>query len=104
MKELLSVWLVMRSLVDLVRDKVVLVITDNTTAVAYLRKQGDAHSRGLCNLAQDMYAWMAKNGVEVVCRHIAGRLNVIADGLSREGQILPTEWCIHPHILPVVWQ
>ena len=32
-------------------------------------------------------------------RYILGSLNVIADQLSRQGQILPTEWSLHPLVI-----
>ena len=35
---------------------------------------------------------------------MAGKLNVLADSLSRDGQILPTEWSLHPQILTRLWE
>lgn len=36
-------------------------------------------------------------------RHIQGRLNVIADQLSREGQILPREWQLPPDLVAQIF-
>lgn len=37
--------------------------------------------------------------ITLLVRHIPGRLNVLADGLSRRHQIIGTEWCLHPSVV-----
>ena len=37
-------------------------------------------------------------------RHIPGKMNVIADQLSRSGQVLPTEWSLQPQTVQWVFQ
>ena len=55
-------------------------------------------SRNLCLLARRLLLWAAKYNIIVRARHIPGRLNAIADGLSRKNQIVATEWSLCPQI------
>ncbi len=41
--------------------------------------------------------------IQLFARYIPGKLNVIADGLSRRGQILPTEWSLHPEVVSLIF-
>ena len=38
------------------------------------------------------FTWCTRNQVTLKARHIPGRLNVVADKLSRLGQTIQTEW------------
>ena len=83
---------------DIFVNDVILVGTDNSTVVAYLNKQGGTVSRNLCLLARRLLLWAAKYNIIVRARHIPGRLNAIADGLSRKNQIVATEWSLCPQM------
>jgi len=96
--ELLAVYRALLHWQTLVLDKVVLVVTDNTTVVSYINKQGGTRSRSLARTATEMLAYFFGLGVTIRAKHIAGKLNVLADSLSRKGQILPTEWSLSPQI------
>jgi hypothetical protein len=102
--ELLAVWRVLESFVDRVRGKTVMVASDNTTTIAYIRKQGGTRSRSLLQVTQELYQWLVSEQIKIKCRHIPGRLNVLADSLSREGEIVATEWSVHPQVLEYIWQ
>ena len=67
---------------------------DNTTAVAYIRKQGGTHSHLLTREARTLLQWCDRNRVTLLPVHIAGARNVEADRLSRIGQTLSTEWSL----------
>ena len=77
----------------------ILAATDNTTVVAYINKQGGTHSRSLWNETVALFDLVMSLRVSIWAKHIPGRLNVIADQLSRQGQILPTEWSLHPDVV-----
>jgi hypothetical protein len=85
------------------RGKAVLISTDNTTVVAYIRKQGGTRSVPLFQLAKELWEWVSERHITLQCRHIAGRLNVIADRLSRAEEVLLTEWGINNRVLQRVW-
>ena len=76
----------------------VLVATDNATVVAYINKQGGTRSRPLWFETVPLLQLAIDNNWLLRARHIPGRLNVIADQLSRSGQTLPTEWSLHPDV------
>ena len=78
----------------------VLVSTDNTSVVAYVNRQGGTRSWSLWEETILLFKMLQERKVTLRAVHIPGRLNVIADMLSREGQILPTEWSLNQR---VVW-
>ena len=92
--ELKAVFLALKSFEHLCRDQVVLIATDNTTVVAYINKQGGMRSGSLCALLWRLLAWCHPRGIVLRARHIPGRLNVIADKLSRHSQVIQTEWSL----------
>ena len=98
--ELKAVLLALKRFQHLVQGKVVLVATDNTTIVAYINKDGGTRSGLLCALLWRLLCWCNLRQVVLKARHIPGCLNVIADKLSRQGQIIQTEWSLHPDLAP----
>ena len=83
--ELKAVFLALKEFQDLCSGKIVLVATDNTTVVAHVNKEGGMRSGPLCALLWRIVTWCAKKQVTLKARHIPGRLNVVADKLSRLG-------------------
>ena len=78
--------------------KTILVASDNSTVVAYINKQGGTVSRSLCMEAKEMLIWCHQREIILRARYIPGKLNALADQLSRRGQILHTEWSLCPRI------
>ncbi|MBV2113362.1 MAG: hypothetical protein KUF82_20615 [Candidatus Thiodiazotropha sp. (ex Ctena orbiculata)] len=93
--ELRAVWLALKSFCQVVSGNHILLSTDNTTVAAYLNKEGGARSRTLSFMATKLLAWCAKRQVSLTARFVPGKLNVLADSLSRKGQIIHTEWTLH---------
>lgn len=102
-KELLAIHLVLQKLVSAVTNRRVLVATDSATAASYVNKQGGTHSKTLLAIAQSLLEWAEACNVTIQCRHIPGRLNVVADRLSRARQNLPTEWTLLPTLVNALW-
>ena len=75
-----------------------LIVSDNSSVVAYFNKQGGTRSTELCALMWRILTWCNRNNVTLKARHIPGSLNVIADGLSSRNQIQSTEWSLSPQI------
>ena len=98
--ELKAVLLALKIFQHLVQGKVVLVATDNTTVVAYINKEGGMRSGSLCALLWRLLCWCNLRQVVLKARHIPGRLNVIADKLSRQGQVfdLLVQTWHRPHV------
>ena len=102
--ELRAVLLALKRFQHLVQEKVVLIATDNTTVVAYINKEGGMRSGSLCALLWRLLSWCNLQQVVLKARHIPGRLNVIADKLSRQGQIIQTEWSLHQEVFNLLVQ
>ena len=77
-----------------VSHKATRVHMDNTTAVAYIRKEGGTHSWALTQEARRLFRWCDIHHAFLVPVHISGVRNVRADGLSRIGQVLSGEWAM----------
>ena len=73
----------------------IVLATDNTTVVAYLKNQGGTHCYSLYQLAKDVLILCSQFQIHLVVRHIPGRLNVLADSLSRSLAPVNTEWELH---------
>ena len=100
--ELKAVLLALKDFQALCTNKVVLIATDNTTVVAYINKEGGMKSGPLCALLWRILTWCTRNQVTLKARHIPGRLNVIADKLSRLGQTIQTEWSLNQEVFKTI--
>ena len=76
----------------------VLVASDNSTVVSYINKQGGTRSIQLCRRTKRLLLMCQANLIVLRARHIPGRLNVLADILSRPSQTSGTEWSLHPSV------
>ena len=73
----------------------VAVFSDNTTAVAYLRRQGGILSPALNAVAQRILRWAEQLNIVLMPQFVPGRNNVVADALSRPNQVIGSEWVLH---------
>ncbi len=92
--EMRAIYLALVQAVPLVSQRVVMVSTDNTTVVSYLQKQGGTHSVSLCLQTREILLWCQSHGVTIQVRHIPGRLNALADALSRSSKPVLAEWSL----------
>ena len=76
----------------------VTAMCDNSTVVAYVNKQGGTVSRALCLLTSRLLRWTECFDVHLDARYLPGEHNVLADVLSRRGQVIGTEWSLHPQV------
>jgi hypothetical protein len=104
MLEMLAVFKIMKAFKDYLTNRYVMLSVDNTTVMYYLKKQGGTRSRPLNKLALEVLGWCRVNNITLRCRYIAGKLNVLADQLSRPNQILASEWSMSNRVLDRVWQ
>ena len=56
----------------------------------------------LCALLWRILTWCTRNQVTLKARHIPGRLNVVADKLSRMGQTIQTEWSLLQEVFQAI--
>ena len=81
--ELRAVLLALQSLVP-ESDKYILVYTDNTTTMAYIRKMGGTKSENCNRVAKEIWDWAERNRNWLTAAFIPGKLNVLADKHSRK--------------------
>lgn len=91
--EMLAVKRALESFHEHLKNTVTTVFTDSTTVVAYINRQGGTHSERLCQLTWEVLMTAKDSGMTLRASHIAGKLNVMADALSR-GQMDPNEWAL----------
>lgn len=87
----------------LLRQDQVRVVSDNTTVVAYINRQGGTQSHSLSMMVEGLLEKCMAVGVTLSARHLAGSSNILADVLSRSGQVLNTEWTISHSALERIW-
>ena len=76
----------------------VTAMCDNSTVVTYINKQGGTVFRALCLLASHLLRWTESFDVHLDARYLPGESNILADILSRRGQVIGTEWSLHPQV------
>lgn len=103
LKELKAIHLALLEFSKVVRNQAVIVQSDNTTALAYIKKQGGTHSFSLYLVARDLLLWAKTNQTTLMTRFIPGKLNVRADELSRSFQVLSTEWILNQEVCLQLW-
>jgi hypothetical protein len=96
--EMKAVLLVVQQSTSLLTNHSILLSTDKSTVVAYVNKQGGTHSRSLFLLVQELFLLVNDLGSQMKAKHIPGARNVLADQLSRSGQLLSTEWTLHQEV------
>jgi hypothetical protein len=97
----LEMWAVERALkafLSLVSGMRVQVLSDNRTVVSYITRQGGMKSFFLYKEVQRLLLWCKNQEITLEARHIPGKLNVLADKLSRPGKAVSTEWHLDPHV------
>ena len=93
-QELLAVLYAVRGFLPCLQGQIVALYTGNTTALPYLKKQGGTRSQTLNLVAQAILRLCEVHHVQLLTQFIPGKLNVLADSLSRKSQVLSSEWTL----------
>ena len=96
--EMRALFLGLQAFQEVVAGHHVTAMCDNSTVVAYVNKQGGTVSRSLCLLTSRLLRWTESFDVHLDARYLPGESNVLADVLSRRGQVVGTEWSLHPQV------
>ena len=102
--ELRAIRLGLHHFTGVVKDSVVAVFSDNTTALAYLSREGGTHSTLLNLEARQILDWAECHSVTILTQFVRGSVNVVADCLSRRHQVLSTEWTLHMDVCHQLWR
>ncbi|CAG2188300.1 unnamed protein product [Mytilus edulis] len=81
--EILAIYYTLKSFLHLIINKHVKVLTDNTTAVAYISNMGGTKSIDCNTISRQIWLFCKDNDIWLTCTHIAGKEN-LADKKSRE--------------------
>ena len=81
--EMNAIFLSLTRAVHKVKNSTVLVSTDNTTVVAYIRHQGGTHSTDLSEEVWNILNLCLAHNIQLLAKHIPGRFNTLADRMSR---------------------
>ncbi|KAJ1116790.1 hypothetical protein NDU88_004996 [Pleurodeles waltl] len=101
--ELRAVRLALKAFLPSLRGQSVQVLTDNTTTMWYINKQGGVGSYLLCREALRLWSWAMDHQICLIANHLAGVLNVRADSLSRHFSA-DHEWRLHPDQVRLIFQ
>ena len=96
--EMKALFLGLQAFQEDVSGRHVTAMCDNSTVVAYVNKQGGTVSRALCLLTTRLLRWTESFDVHLDARYLPGENNVLADVLSRRGQVVGAEWSLHPQV------
>ena len=97
-RKLLAVERGFSKLRSILRGHVVVVFSDNTATVAYLRHQGGMLSPTLNEVAQRILRWTEREKISLLPQFVPGRNNMLADALSHPNQVVGTEWTLHQEV------
>ena len=86
--------------IPLLRDKKVLVRSDNVITVQYINRQGGTISPRLCHLTVMLWQIAVDNGIWLSAAHIKGETNVIVDSISK-GRGIP--WSLCPKVMSQIF-
>ncbi|KAG8537238.1 hypothetical protein GDO81_024849 [Engystomops pustulosus] len=96
-RELQAVWEALSANTPLLAHQHLLILSDNTTTVSYIKRQGGTRSPLLSTLARKIFSWAEQHTLSISATHLKGTENSRADFLSRR-KILPNEWSLKEEI------
>lgn len=100
--ELMAIFLSLEAFLPHLSNKHVLIKSDNTTAIAYVREMGGVKSQ-LCNqLAQKIWDLCINHAMWLTITHLPGVLNVVADAKSRKFNDR-TEWMLDKELAKAIF-
>lgn len=101
--EMMAIIYALHNLQNILKDRTITIATDNSTALGYIRNQGGTKSPQLTALTEQFFQQVDFLNLKFHCRHIPGRNNILADQLSRQNQVIHTEWTIQTKVLEWIW-
>ena len=102
--EMKAIFLSLSRAAHKVKNSTVLVSTDYTTVVAYIRHQGGTHSTELSEEVWNVLNLCFAHNIHLLVKHIPGRFNTLADRMSRIDKPISTEWSLNQEIANKIFQ
>ena len=82
----------------------ILIWTNNSTCVSYLKHQGGTKVHHLTYLTWKLFHLCMDHNIHLVVVHLAGKLNTLADQLSRATRPVATEWALNSQVFRAITQ
>lgn len=101
-KELLAVLLAVQSEKASIKNKRVVVQSDNRTVIAYIKNQGGTRSSQLTDLVFQLLTLAKKLNAEICPQYIPGIYHDVADSLSRQKSL--SDWHLSTTICNQIFQ
>lgn len=98
--ELTAISLALLHFSEHIQSSHILVQTDNTSAKAFINRQGGTRSKGLMKEATSLFLWAEKH-LSIRAEHLPGVQNSEADWLSRRA-VDEGEWSLHPQVFQLI--
>ena len=67
------------------------VMSDKTTAVMVVRNMGSSYSKVYDDMCKLLWKWCIERNIWLTIHHISGKLNIIADKISRNKDLTSAE-------------
>jgi hypothetical protein len=99
-RELTGLVYALRSFESRIRNRCVLIQTDNTTVMTYVNREG-GRSRLLSRMMEELLRWCADRSISVRACHLPGKLNERSDRISRL-RVDRSETSLHRRYLPAL--
>ena len=65
---------------------------------------GGVRSKRLSKRAEDLLKWCHHSQIGITAKYVPGKMNIVADSLSRSNQVIQTEWTLVHSALEPVWR
>ncbi|XP_070591368.1 CUE domain-containing protein 1 isoform X2 [Erythrolamprus reginae] len=101
--ELRAVFLALLAFAPIVKNRHILILTDNVATRAHLNHQGGTRSHRLMEETSRLFNWAETHLASLTAEHIAGVSNIKADWLSR-ATLDPSEWRLDPELFKQLTQ
>ena len=96
--EMKAVLLALKTFGPSLQGKKLGLMSDNSSVVAYLNKQGGTKSAELCRATREVIHLAEFHAISLRANYIPGKKNILADSLSRRFQVIQTEWSLNQGI------
>ena len=102
--EMMAIYLALCYFSSRLWGQTILIRTDNLTCIPYLKRQGGTKVPRLTYLTWKLFHPCMDHNIQLVMVHLAGKLNSLADQLSRVTRPVATEWALNSHIFRAITQ
>ena len=101
--ELLAIFYTLKAFCKTMTSIHIKILSDNTTAVAYINNMGGIKSLPCNDIARQVWFWCMERNIWISAAHIPGKTNVLPDWESRNFSD-NTEWQLNPQIFQRIIQ